>query len=82
MKSQEAAFRSHLKPKKAKEEAVVQTPAKPAGVKKNRARNERRKAARKTASLLRAQKGKVDEAEGVSSVSGEGEGEAEEVKES
>jgi len=56
IKSQEAAFRDHKKPKKAPKEAVVQNPAKPSGVKKNKARNERRKNARKVAALLRTQK--------------------------
>lgn len=52
MKSQEAAFKESRKPK------VVQPrkTATPSRVTKNAARNERRKAARKTASLLKAQR--------------------------
>ncbi|RKF58386.1 hypothetical protein GcM3_182019 [Golovinomyces cichoracearum] len=57
MKSQEAAFRSasklSRKPKKSKISDPVSAPT-PRKIKKNAARNERRKAARKTASMLKA----------------------------
>lgn len=43
------------KPAKKPKVAVVNTPATPKGITKNKSRNERRKAARKTAALLREQ---------------------------
>jgi hypothetical protein len=64
MKSQENAFRAFRKaPAKKPKEVVVQAPAKPSGVKKNASRNERRKAARKVAALLKAQRPAVTEHE-------------------
>ncbi|CAG8981456.1 hypothetical protein HYALB_00013383 [Hymenoscyphus albidus] len=55
MKSQEAAFRDMRKPAKKPKVAVVNTPATPKGIAKNKSRNERRKAARRTAALMREQ---------------------------
>lgn len=43
------------KPAKKPKVAVVNTPATPKGITKNKSRNERRKAARKTAAILREQ---------------------------
>lgn len=64
MKSQEAAFRQARKPAKKAKEVVEVKKATPQGVKKNKSRNERRKAARKTASLLKAQNGGRQDSEG------------------
>ncbi|RDW66566.1 hypothetical protein BP6252_10201 [Coleophoma cylindrospora] len=57
MRSQEAAFKASRKPAK-KPKQVVEQPraATPQKIVKNASRNERRKAARRVASLLRAQK--------------------------
>ena len=55
MKSQEAAFKQSRKPAKKRKIPVQVKAATPQGVKKNQSRNERRKAARKRASLLKAQ---------------------------
>jgi hypothetical protein len=75
MKSQDAAFKQSRKPAKKPREITEVKAATPQGVKKNKSRNERRKAARKTASLLKAQKGGKAEAE-------EGEENVEDVSES
>lgn len=56
MKSQEAAFRDARKPAPKPKIVQPRNTATPQRVSKNAARNERRKAARKTASLLKAQK--------------------------
>ncbi len=56
MKSQEAAFKQARRPAKKTKEPVEVKPASARGVKKNKSRNDRRKAARRTASLLRAGK--------------------------
>jgi hypothetical protein len=65
MKSQEAVFKQARKPAKKPKEIAEVKAATPQGVKKNKSRNERRKAARKTASLLKAQKGgKAEDEEG------------------
>lgn len=54
MKSQEAAFRSARKPAPKPKVAVEVKAATPKGIKKNKSRNDRRKAARKTAALMKA----------------------------
>jgi hypothetical protein len=56
MKSQEAAFKQARKPVKKVKETIEVKVATPRGVKKNKSRNDRRKAARRTASLLKAGK--------------------------
>lgn len=54
MKSQEAAFRIAKRPAKKVTVVTEVKPAGPKGVKKNKSRNDRRKNARKTASLIKA----------------------------
>ncbi len=56
MKSQEAAFKQARKPAKKTRETVEVKAASARGMKKNKSRNDRRKAARRTASLLKAGK--------------------------
>jgi hypothetical protein len=56
MKSQEAAFKASRKPAAKPKQATKQQPAPPLKIIKNASRNERRKAARKRASQLRASK--------------------------
>jgi hypothetical protein len=56
MKSQEAAFRDARKPAPKPKIVQPRKMATPQRISKNAARNERRKMARKTASLLKAQK--------------------------
>lgn len=63
MKSQEAAFKAARKPAPKPKIVQPRNTATPKRVTKNAARNERRKAARKTASLLKAQKGGQGEKE-------------------
>ena len=61
MKSQEAAFKASRKPVPKPKIIQARKTAIPKRINKNAARNERRKAARKVASLLKAQgKGGVD----------------------
>jgi hypothetical protein len=57
IKSQGAAFKQAHKPAKKPKQVVEVKAATPQGVKKNKQRNERRKAARKVAGLLKAQNG-------------------------
>jgi uncharacterized protein YciW len=74
MKSQEAAFRQARKPAKKVKETVEVKAATPAGIRKNKSRNERRKAARRTASLMKAGKlGKESEASNNEAKEDEGE---------
>jgi len=78
MKSQEAAFRSARKPAKKPKEVIEVQRATPKKIQKNASRNERRKAARKVASLMKAQRGGQKEV--VEKKDGEGEIEKMEVE--
>ncbi|TVY73300.1 hypothetical protein LSUE1_G009127 [Lachnellula suecica] len=60
MKSQEAAFKQSRKPAPKPKIVQPRNTATPSRVTKNAARNERRKVARKVASMLKAQKGGVE----------------------
>lgn len=73
MKSQEAAFKASRKPAPKPKITQPRNTATPARVTKNAARNERRKAARKTASLMKAQKGTAVGEGGAEEESKEGE---------